>query len=92
MNKKRAYITLVFETLSAIAIGIIGCVDGQTRILEVISVFLLIISFSGILYLFSKNERNSKKNIADLIFSVIIGLINHSMLGLVFGWNECPMI
>lgn len=92
MNRKIAYIIILVETVLAIGIGIVGCADGQTKLLKTISIFLLFISFLGIVNLFVSNEPNSKKNLKDLVFSVVIVLINHSMLGLVLGWNECPMV
>ena len=92
MTKKIAYIIIIVETLLAIVIGLIGCVDGQTLLLKIVSLILLIISFSGILYLFAKNKQKSKRNIVDLIFAIIVVFVNHSMLGLVLGWNECPLM
>jgi len=92
MKRKIVLSTLLIETLFAIMAGITSCTNEPSQILKIISFLLLFISFAGVLFLFSQKNNNSKRYIMDLVLAVINISINHFMLGMVFGWNECPMI
>lgn len=92
MKKTTIYIALIIEVIIAISIGVIGCADGQTKLLKNISTVLLIISFLLIILIFVKNDTSSKRILLDLLFSLVVVYINHAMLGLIFGWNECPLV
>jgi len=93
MQKKVvSYILLAIETVSSVIVGVISCIEGPTIIIKTISVLLLISSFIGIGYLFRCNAKISKLNIFDLIVALIVIVINREALGMVFGWELCPMI
>ena len=91
-KKKLTYLLLILEIPAALYIGISSCIEGQLLSFKIISILLLIFSFLGIYNLFRHNFSKSKNNLIDLAFSLIIVFINHKAQGLVFGWEQCPII
>jgi len=93
MKKKiLTYVLLIIETVSAVLIGVYSCIEGPTNVIKYLSGLLLLYSIIGISNLFRNNSKNSKLNIIDLIVSIIVIVINRESIGLVFGWEQCPMI
>ena len=91
-NKKFTYIILASETMMAMFIGIMSCVDGQTNLYQTLAIGMIIISICGIANMFRLNNRESKINILDFFVSIAVIVLNRQFLGLIFGWEQCPLI
>ncbi len=85
------YSILIGELILSLIMASVFCIKGSGTVLEVAAVLLLIIPIAVTVILIKK--ANSAFSV---IFATILGIthlfLNRYTLGVIFGWEICPMI
>jgi hypothetical protein len=92
MERKKLIIYLILEVLAAFILGTVACADFPGLVHQTIATLLLVSSFVGIFLLLKRDHKHPLHLTADFSISLLSIVINHELIGLVFGWSVCPMV
>lgn len=91
MRKILTYGALIIELFIALALGVFSCINGANMLVITLSGFLLVASFLATVFLII-SAQGFTKSAANLLFAIVHLFLNRLFIGLVFGWESCPMV